>query len=150
MGRLFLNEEAYDALYELIAQDGEILPVSFEGASADEHGMRKDGAIFNPLKIAEDFDALDTKLSMKNEWEDLVSLEFNEKRLNDVGITLFRSSFEGFTGIFCTEAFKSACEAASLKGITFTPDLANIFPEDPSAQCDTILSYIKSQFKKLM
>ena len=122
-GRLFLNEAAYSVLSKLIEADGEILPVSFNC---------QNGAIFNPLKIAEEFDALNTKLSTKNEWGDLQSLAFFEGNIVDT--TLFRCEFEGFTGLFCNDDFKNAAENADLKGITFSADLGNIFPPDSTAQ----------------
>jgi len=121
-GRLFLNEKAYEAVSQLIAQDGEILPVTFGW---------KDGAIFNPLKTADAFDALDTKLSTKNDWGDLQSLAFIEERI--IGMNIFRCEFEGYNGVFCGAAFKNAVETAGLKGISFSPDLANIFPDDPTS-----------------
>lgn len=122
-GRLFLSESACDALSTLIDADGEILPVSYGGQK---------GAIFNALKCAEDFDAIDTKRSTKNDWGDLQSLVFVEKKI-DAAI-LFKCQFEGFTGLFCTDVFKSAVELAQLNGVTFSLDLGNIFPPDSSAQ----------------
>lgn len=121
-GRLFLNEAAYDALSTLIEADGEILPVSFDN---------KDGAIFNPLKIAEELNGLDLKLSIKNEWGDLQSLGFIDESMK--AANLFRCAFDGYGGLFCHEAFKRAVEHAGLKGIVFSLDLGNIFPPDDTA-----------------
>lgn len=121
-GLLFLNNSACDALSTLIDTDGEILPVSYDGQS---------GAIFNALKCAEDFNALDIKRSIKNDWGDLQSLAFIEERVDAV---LFKCQFEGFTGLFCNDVFKAAVEQAKLNGVTFSVDLGNIFPPDPSAQ----------------
>ncbi|PUA26689.1 MAG: hypothetical protein B0W54_23415 [Cellvibrio sp. 79] len=90
------------------------------------------GVIFNALKIAEDFNALDTKLSTKNDWGDLQSLAFFEERLE--GSNLFKCQFDGFTGLFCNDAFKTAVEKASLNGVAFSIDLGNIFPLDQSAK----------------
>ncbi len=122
-GRLYLNESACGALSTLIDADGEILPVSYNG---------QNGAIFNALKCAEDFNALDTKRSTKNDWGDLQSLAFFEERINTA--VLFKCQFEGFTGLFCTDVFKGAVERAKFNGVTFSLDLGNIFPPDPSAQ----------------
>lgn len=122
-GRLFLNKSSCDTLSKLIDADGEILPVSFDG---------QNGAIFNALKCAEDFNALDIKRSTKNDWGDLQSLAFVEERIDTA--VLFKCQFEGFTGLFCTDVFKAAVEQAKLNGVTFSLDLGNIFPPDPSAQ----------------
>lgn len=122
-GRLFLNNAGCDALSKLIETDGELLPVLFDGEG---------GAIFNTLKCAEDFNALDTERSTKSVWGDLQSLAFVEENLN--AAVLFRCKFDGFTGLFCSDAFKVAVEQANLKGVTFSEDLGNIFPSDPSTQ----------------
>ncbi|MES2824962.1 MAG: hypothetical protein V4732_15260 [Pseudomonadota bacterium] len=122
-GRLFLNEAACNVLSKLIEKDGEILPVYFG---------EQNGAIFNALKYAESFDALDTKCSTKNDWGDLQSLGFFEDKMDSV--VLFKCQFEGFTGLFCNEVFKLPVEQAELKGVNFSVDLGNIFPHDPSAQ----------------
>lgn len=122
-GRLFLNQKSCDALFKLIENDAELLPVKYSG---------KNGVIVNPLKIAENFEALNQKCSIKNEWGDLQALDFYEDKLT--GTCIFRSKYEGYFGIFCNEDFKSAVESQDLKGITFGEDLGNIFPPDPSAQ----------------
>lgn len=122
-GRLFLNKASCDALSKLIEADGEILPVFFDG---------QNGAIFNALKCAEDFNALDAKRSTKNDWGDLQSLAFREEKIE--AVALFKCQFEGFTGLFCSDVFKSAVEKAKLNGVTFSIDLGNIFPSDSSAQ----------------
>lgn len=121
-GRLFLSEVAYAGLASLIREDGEALPITVEGGGA---------IIFNPLKIAENFGALDTKCSIRNEWGDLQSLEFFEDKIDSAA--LFRCEFEGFTGLFCNEKFKELVEKLQLNGVVFSADLGNIFPVDPSA-----------------
>lgn len=122
-GRLFLNEAGINALSKLIEKDGEILPVIF--------GEQR-GVIFNALKSAEDFNALDTKLSTKNDWGDLQSLAFFEEKIDSA--ILFKCQLEGFTGLFCNDAFKLAVERAKLNGVTFSVDLGNIFPPDSSVR----------------
>lgn len=117
-GRLFLNEEAYAGLEALISAEGEALPVTVGGGEG--------AIIFNPLKCAEDFNAVDTKCSTRNEWGDLNSLAFFEDKINSVA--LFRCEFEGFTGLFCNDRFKGLVEELQLKGVMFSADLGNIFP----------------------
>ncbi len=122
-GRLFLNEAGINALSTLIEKDGEILPVTF----GERHGV-----IFNALKSAEDFNAVDTKLSIKNDWGDLQSLAFFEEKIDSAA--LFKCQFDGFTGLFCNDAFKEMVEQEKLNGVIFSADLGNIFPPDSSAR----------------
>ena len=122
-GRLFLNKAGTNALSALIEADGEILPVVF----GEQHGV-----IFNSLKSAEDFDAIDTKLSIKNDWGDLQSLAFFEEKIDST--VLFKCQFDGFTGLFCNDVFKTAVEQTELNGVIFSVDLGNIFPPDQSAR----------------
>lgn len=122
-GRLFLNKKAYEALVKLIEKDGEILPVHFNG---------EDAVILNTLKIAENLNGLNEKLSTKNEWGELQSLDFYEERITDTCV--FKCQFSGMTDAFCNDTFKNTVEKNHLKGITFSEDLENIFPPDPSLQ----------------
>ena len=70
-GRLFLNATVYDALSKLIEADGEVLPVLF---------AEQQSTIFNPLKTTEAFDALNIKLSTKNEWQPAIPCFIENKR----------------------------------------------------------------------
>lgn len=86
---------------------------------------------------AEDFNAIDTKLSTKNDWADLQPLAFLKRKLN----LWFCSSISltDLRGLFCNDAFKSAVERAELNGVIFNVDLGNIFPPNPSAR--TLATY---------
>jgi len=116
-GRLFFSEKAHEALNVDLKQDGEFLPVVYEGGT---------GYIFNPLTVAEDHDALDEKATARNEYGDLESLGFIEEKL-PAGTMVFRTEADTYNGVFCTDAFKRAVEDAGLVGVYFQPDLANIF-----------------------
>lgn len=118
-GRLFLSQKAYDALKDLLAQDGEFLPARYEQGSA---------FLFNPLSVAEDVDGLDTELSIKNEWGDVENLAFHEERIKD--FVIFRSAFDNYRSAFCSDLLKNAITSAGLKGIFFTPDLGNPYTLD--------------------
>lgn len=120
MGRLYMSERAYDALHDSLKQDGEFLPVTYDGGS---------GYIFNPLTIAEDHDALGEDVTTTNEWDELQSLGFFEEKL-PAGTMLFRCRADYCHGLFCTERFVQAVRDAGLTGALFQPDLANIFGPD--------------------
>lgn len=122
-GRLFLNNKAYDALRELLKSHGEFLTVTY----GDESGY-----LFNILTLADDVDGLDDKLSTKNEFNELQSLAFHEDKVKNLSV--FRTAFDDFMGVYCNEATKQAIESAGLNGVTFSPDLGNMFPPDSAAQ----------------
>lgn len=125
-GRLFLNEKAYAGLHDLLAPHGEFLPVTFDGSK---------GFLFNILTIAEDLNALDEKLSTKNEYGELQSIAFVEEKLNDAEI--FRAEFGNYMSAYCQENLKALIETLDLKGLTFSLDLGNIFPADVSVENPT-------------
>ncbi len=116
-GRLFLSMRAYNILKTQIEDDGEFLPLNYENG---------EGFMFTPLRVAEEVDAIDTKLSRKNEWGDLEHLAFNESKVKDW--LLFRTKFENYFGLHCQEAVKNAIKTKQLKGLYITPDLGRIFP----------------------
>lgn len=117
LGRLFLSERAYDVLHDDLKRDGEFLPVVYEGGT---------GYIFNPLIIAEDYDALDSAVTTFDEFEEPQSLGFFEEKL-PASTMVFKCKADFYDGIFCTDQFKKTVEDAGLVGIYFQPDLSNIF-----------------------
>ncbi|WP_444997762.1 hypothetical protein [Aliikangiella sp. IMCC44359] len=116
-GRLFLSQESYRVLYSLIKNDGELLPVKYQ---------KGDGYFFTPLSVA----SVDPQVTKKNEWGDIVSLGFEENSVKNYAV--FRTEYDGFTGLYCQENIKQAIEDNNLTGLYITTDLANIFPEDRS------------------
>ncbi len=111
-GKLFLSQAAYDVIHKIIEKDGEFFPVVYE---------KGNGYIFNPLQLAEDYDALNEKLSVKNEWGEVENVGFIEDKIQHLGI--FKSKFAGLRYFFCFDEFKQAIENTNLKGVKFTPDL---------------------------
>src|SRR5690554_7743790 len=107
-GRMFLNEIAADSLKPLIENQGEFLPVTYE----DQEGM-----LFNILATAEDVDGLDTQISSKNEFGEVQALAFHEGKIKDLSVV--RTAFDGYMGVYCNEAITKAVENAGLKGLIF-------------------------------
>lgn len=114
-GRMFFDEKAHALLGAALAQDGEFLPVVYNGGA---------GYIFNPLTIAEKFSAVDDRVTAYNEWGEVQNLGFIEEKL-PAGTMIFRCEATRYAGIFCTDAFKRSVEEAGLVGIFFHPDLAD-------------------------
>ena len=123
---MFLNKKAYEAVANLIINDGEFLEV------VDENGNQ--GFVFTPLRVAEDVNGLDLKLSQKNEWNDVVHLAFNEEAVKNWA--LFRTKYNNFMTLHCQEAVKKAIEDTNLAGLYLTNDLGNIFPKNQTSFVD--------------
>ncbi len=114
-GRLYLNQKAYDALSDLIKNDGEFLPVIDD--------LNQSGYVFTSMRIAEDNDALDKKLSRKNEWGDVENLAFHEDKVSDWSV--FRCEYDIFMSLHCQHDIKNAIENTALQGILFTSNLGD-------------------------
>ena len=118
LGRLFLSDKAYKLLKPLIESDGDFLPVTYENGS---------GYFYIPLRVAE----IDPTITKRDEWEEIVSLGFDDEQVKNW--SLFRTEYNGYTGLYCQESIKEAIEGAQLTGLFITNDLANIFPEERSS-----------------
>ena len=110
-GHLFLSAEARAALAGVLENVGEILPVTYCG---------KEGAIFNPLSVLE----ASHKSSTKNSYGDVTSLFFDSEKL------IFKTPFDDYFGVYCSDEFKNLVEAAALTGIVFEKDLSHIYVGD--------------------
>lgn len=109
-GRLFLNGKAYAGLKDILEPCGEFLPVLHAG------GM---GCLFNPLALEDS--ALNKDFCKKNEWGEIVWIDFNEERVTN---SVFRTEYDNFFSVFCTEKFHLAYKEAELNGLVFTQNLA--------------------------
>ncbi len=117
MGRLFINQTAFDALSDSLKDSGEFLPIRFSAQS---------GVLLNILNIAHEDRCVDAQLTTRNEWGDLQSLAFLEEKVAHFNV--FRSDIDGYGGVYCNDTFKKAVEEAGLKGILFTNDLTALSP----------------------
>ena len=126
-GRLFLNQKAYDAIGQILAPHGEFLPITHQGSK---------GYLFNILAVAESVDGVDKELSTLNEYNELQSLAFHDRRVEELSI--FRTEFDNFMGIYCQESLKTVIDKLELSGVMFSPDLGNVIPPDPAAVSETV------------
>lgn len=117
-GRLFLSMKAYDAVKNVIENDGEFVHVTYE------HG---DAYVFVPFHIAEEIGALDEEKSIKDKWGDVETLAFHEEKIKAKGWNIFRCEFNSFITAQVSQEFKDVIEKAGLKGTRAITELGYIF-----------------------
>ena len=120
-GKLFLNEKSYQLLLPLLSQSGEFLSVIYQN---------EPGYIFNPLKVADEVEGVDEKLSIKNNYSEIESLFFREENVKHFPI--FKTQFDSYIGIYCNQKFRDIVEKNNLQGLNFREDLGNIYSDDPN------------------
>ena len=118
LGKLFLNERAYQVLKVLLESDGEFLPVITEFGG---------GYIYNCLTVADDLNATDEKLCIHDPLNDRFSIGFIESRL--VNCHVFRAQIDP-AGYFCKQKMKDLVEQNNLTGISICENISNPFPEE--------------------
>ncbi len=115
--RLALNQTAYDALASLLEPYGELLPVTCEGVPYwILHVTKKTG-----MEVVE-LTKSHREVIEEADYIGMQSLVFKEEKLKD--LLIFQTEFSGYKNIYCTEKFKALVEAAGLKGLLFSTDLA--------------------------
>lgn len=112
-GKLFLSGQAYQTVKESLSPDDEVLPVEVDGG----------GYLVNILSIADDVGGVDRRTTVRNEWNELVSLGFDEENLG--GCQIFRTKQDSYRGVYCTDAVKKKVEDAGLGGVRFSMDLSD-------------------------
>ncbi|MFC6632019.1 imm11 family protein [Microbulbifer taiwanensis] len=114
-GRLYLSEKAYKVLAEALDGGSEVLPVTCG---------RERGYLVNVLNSADTVDAINSRLTVRNEWNELVSLGFDDGKVSD--FALFRTKQDSYRGIYCSEKVKDLIESSDLSGVVFAVDLADM------------------------
>ncbi|WP_086930641.1 hypothetical protein [Agarilytica rhodophyticola] len=120
-GCMLLSEKSYRIFYAMLAEHGEFLPIY----SGDTRAY-----LYNPLKIAEQFNGLDTKYSTKNEYDYVTTLHFIEEKLTH--LPLFKCEYDNYLGIYCRHDFRDTFMRHNLRGIVFEENIALSFPADPA------------------
>ena len=117
--RLVLNEKAYQLLSKRLAPYGELLPVKCEGVPY---------WVLHITKLTK-MDAVDEDNSERvieeSSYIDMKRLVFKEDKVKD--LLLFKTEFDDYKNIYCSEQFKGLVEDAGLEGLVFSTDLASIF-----------------------
>jgi len=117
--QLVLNEKAYKLLSSQLESYGEFLPVKCEGIPY---------WVLHVTKMAEN-NAIDEISSNRNIEEggyiEVINLTLNEEQVKNM--LLFKTEYNGFKNIYCSEGFKAIVEENSLNGLIFNTDLASVF-----------------------
>lgn len=110
---LVLNEKAYQALNKLLAEYGEFLPTTCEGSRY---------YIFNCQTTKPADEANSEKRINMGLQEGLNRLTFDD---SVIGATpAFKTDYDLFTSLFCSQQFKDLVEENHLQGLSFHTDLA--------------------------
>ncbi|MEK9713406.1 MAG: hypothetical protein VW258_12660 [Thalassolituus sp.] len=109
-GHLFLSEMALKALKDVLEPYGELLPVVY----SSDNEASKEGAIFNPLKIV----AANEITSTKDSFGEVASLFFDTEEV------IFKTDFDDYFGLYCSNEFQRLIEANELTGMELRENLA--------------------------
>lgn len=112
---LVMSEETYQKLKQYISNDGELLPISVDGALY---------FIFNCLQYAKEDSNQTISEYVDGEVVGLKNLVFDEITESQ---TLFKSKKQGGSILYCTSNFKGLCEEFKLEGLIFDEDLLSPF-----------------------
>ncbi len=117
--QLVLNEKAYQLLSEDLETCGEFLEVKCEGIPY---------WVFH-VTCRTGLDSVDESKSERQIEEsgyvDMKKLVFREDSVKH--ILLFKTEYDSYKNIYCTDKFKSLVENHALKGLVFNTDLASVF-----------------------
>ena len=111
------NERAYNKVKKNLETYGEWLPICIEGVQYWLlHVTQKTGVDFVDRKNSERTINPIGKV-------DLIKLSFNESMIDD--LLIFKTEYNNFKNIYCTEKFKLLVESNNLKGLIFSDDMTN-------------------------
>ncbi|MCO1334870.1 hypothetical protein MO867_11015 [Microbulbifer sp. OS29] len=95
---------------------GEFLPVSTNNGKY---------WIFNCMAIAAANETQSSRVMESEQVLDINALEFDSESVSDK--YLFKTDYDGFRGLFCTDTFRRKVIDNKLRGLLFSEDLANKF-----------------------
>ncbi|EKY4874420.1 hypothetical protein QFY08_000307 [Vibrio alginolyticus] len=113
---LVLSPRAYEVLNNYLSENGDFLPVTYQG----EHWYLYTSLTFGK----EDRQKCVEKISYGST-DGLEVLAFIDDDVKDK--VVFKSRLEGASNLYCTEDFKSLCEKSQLGGIVFSSNLTDLF-----------------------
>jgi hypothetical protein len=108
-GHLFLSAKALGALKDVLDGYGELLPVVY----SSDNEAPKEGAIFNPLKVV----SANERTSTKDSFGEVASLFFDTEEV------IFKTDFDDYFGLYCSNEFLRLIEVYELTGLGFGENL---------------------------
>jgi len=117
--QLVLSEHAYNILSEVLTPFGEFLPVKHKEISFWIFHVTK----LTGLDVINQTDSARTVEASGH--IDVEQMSFINELVED--LLIFKTEYNGFKNVYCSEQFKSLVLKSELKGLVFKEDLASIF-----------------------
>ena len=96
---------------DILEPHGELLPVVY----SSDNEAPKEGAIFNPLKVV----SANERTSTKDSFGEVASLFFDTEEV------IFKTDFDDYFGVYCSNEFQRFIEANELTGMELRENLAS-------------------------
>jgi hypothetical protein len=117
--QLVLNEHAYNTLSEVLNPYGEFLPVKYKGTSFWVFHVTK----LTSLDVIDQTDSARTVEASGH--IEVERMSFISSTVKD--LLVFKTEYNGFKNVYCSDKLKSILDDADLKGLVFNENLASIF-----------------------
>jgi hypothetical protein len=117
--QLVLSEKAYSALSEALTPYGEFLSVSYNGSSFWIFHVTK----LTGLDVINQADS--ERVVEASGHTEVKQMSFNSNAVDD--LLVFKTEYNRFKNIYCSDEFKTLVENAGLEGLVFNEDLASVF-----------------------
>ncbi|MBV1884157.1 MAG: hypothetical protein KUG82_21130, partial [Pseudomonadales bacterium] len=117
--QLVLSDESYRTLSETLSAYGEFLPVQYKDICF---------WVFHVTKLTGlDFiNQTHSKRTVEASGNiDVEKMSFISDKVKD--LLVFKTEYNGFKNIYCSDEFKTLIENAGLEGLVFNEDLASVF-----------------------
>jgi len=117
--QLVLSELAHNALSEILTPYGEFLSVKYKETSYWVFHVTK----LTSLDVIDQTDSVRTVEASGH--IEVERMSFINSTVKD--LLIFKTEYNGFKNVYCSDKFKSLIDNAGLKGLVFNEDLAAIF-----------------------
>jgi len=117
--QLVLNEHAYNILSEALTPYGEFLPVKYKEISFWVFHVAK----LTGLDVINQTDS--ARVVEASGHIEVERMLFINKAVDD--LLIFKTEYNGFKNVYCSEKFKSLVDRSGLQGLVFNEDLASVF-----------------------
>jgi len=117
--QLVLNKQAYQKLGSTLEPYGEFLPVQYERTSFKILHVTK----LTGLEAINQDES--DRLVEESGHIEINKISFKDDAIRD--LLLFKTEYDGYKNIYCSNKFKDLIEGSKLNGLIFNADLASVF-----------------------